>query len=236
MGVTSAFPVEAPTTEDRWVRLMPGMPELALSTRPVLVLSPHPDDETLAIGGLLAELRSRDVAVHVIAVTDGEASHPCDRSLAQVRRREQEAALHELGIDDAIERLAMPDADVVSHIDELRSVVEARCRPDTVVLAPWEHDGHSDHDACGVAARQATERAGATLLAYPVWAWQWAAVNDLEHLGLRRITLSDRARAAKAQAVARYRSQTTDRDGAAILGPAVLARFARPWEVVIDVR
>ena len=236
MTVTSAFPAEAPTAEGDWVRLVTKAPELVLSTRPAVVVAPHPDDETLAVGGLLAELRLRNVDVHVIAVTDGEASHPGDRGLAALRRQEQEAALRELGIDRPPERLGLPDSHVADHVDRLRSAIETCCRPETVVLAPWEHDGHTDHDACGVAARRATERTGATLLAYPVWAWQWAGLDVLSPLPLYRATLSAGTRAAKARAVACYPSQTTAHDGPPIVGEESLVRFARPWEVVIDVR
>jgi LmbE family N-acetylglucosaminyl deacetylase len=236
VAVTSAFPGEAPTGEDDWIGLVATAPELALATGPVLVVAPHPDDETLAIGGLLAELRSRDVAVHVLAVTDGEASHAGDPDVARLRRLEQVAAMRELGIDQLPERLGMPDSAVAAHVDELRRVIEARARPGTVVLAPWEHDGHTDHDACGLAARQAADGSGAALLSYPVWAWQWAEIADLEVLDLRRTTLGVDARAAKARALACYPSQTTEEADPAILSAATLVRFARPWEAVIDAR
>ena len=39
--------------------------------RPFVVLSPHPDDETLGTGGLIAEACARDQEVDVIVVTDG---------------------------------------------------------------------------------------------------------------------------------------------------------------------
>src|SRR5690606_13482680 len=50
----------------------------------------------------------------------------------------------------------------------------ALLRRGDLVLAPWEHDGHPDHDAVGRAALAATAALpGLRLLRYPVWAWHW---------------------------------------------------------------
>jgi LmbE family N-acetylglucosaminyl deacetylase len=43
---------------------------------PFVVLSPHPDDETLGTGGLIADARATGQEVDVIVVTDGSGSHP----------------------------------------------------------------------------------------------------------------------------------------------------------------
>ena len=48
----------------------------ATTTRSCLVLAPHPDDETLGAGGLLARLARDGVRCDVIVLTDGEGSHP----------------------------------------------------------------------------------------------------------------------------------------------------------------
>jgi LmbE family N-acetylglucosaminyl deacetylase len=41
----------------------------------MLVIAQHPDDETLATGGLIARKTSKDIPVHVVAVTDGENAY-----------------------------------------------------------------------------------------------------------------------------------------------------------------
>jgi hypothetical protein len=82
------------------------------------------------------------------------------------------------------------------------------------------------------------ERTGARLLAYPVWAWHWAQPADPRVPWSRAsvVRLPADVRRAKAAAVTAFRSQTEplgpDAADAAVLPTAVLARFARPYEVV----
>src|SRR5947199_8996501 len=69
---------------------------------PILVVSPHPDDETLGCGGLIARHATAGCAVAVAMLTDGEASHrdhPTldSRVLASTRREEVRAAPAVLG-------------------------------------------------------------------------------------------------------------------------------------------
>ncbi len=44
--------------------------------QPFVVLSPHPDDESLGTGGLIAAACARGQRVDVVLVTDGAGSHP----------------------------------------------------------------------------------------------------------------------------------------------------------------
>lgn len=232
MDTAPAFAHSPPTSEQDWVQLVGHAPELALSNRSVVVVAPHPDDETLAVGGCIARLRARVVEVTIVAVTDGEASHPQVKDLAERRQREQARALRDLGVDTTPVRLGLPDTGVAGHLEDLVATLVERCNAETVLIAPWDQDGHADHDACGRAAAHAAEATGCALWSYPVWAWQWAGVDLIAAQGLHRITLDSAARAAKQRAIGRYRSQTTPVHGPPIVEPSVLARFRRPWEVV----
>src|ERR1700722_6232549 len=66
--------------------------------RKVLVVAPHPDDETLGCGGLISLLAQKDRVFYIVFVTDGSASHrnssawPAGR-LATQREREASNAL-----------------------------------------------------------------------------------------------------------------------------------------------
>lgn len=215
-----------------------ALPEVAWGMpRRVVVLAPHPDDEVLAVGGALHAL---DADVRIVAITDGEASHPRSRTitpaeLAVRRADERDVALGRLGIRAEVVRLGEADGRVrdAALVPRLIPLV----RGADLCLAPWEHDGHPDHDATGRAAIAACAAAGVALVRYPVWAWHWAEPDTLALGQARKVTLSPAAQRAKAAAIAAYRSQIAPLSAApgdeAILPPAVLARFARPFEVVL---
>lgn len=67
------------TPETAWRAWPPlaALPRLdPAGVRRALVVAPHPDDEVLGPGGTLAVLAAGGTAVAVLALTDGEASHP----------------------------------------------------------------------------------------------------------------------------------------------------------------
>ena len=229
------------TADDRWREwdAVAKWPELDLTPAQLpLVVAPHPDDEILGVGGLLTVLG----AAEIVAVTDGEASHPDSTvhtpdQLAEIRRKETRRALTRLGMPGApVHRLGHPDGGV----DEaaLTTALIRRLSPGRWCLATWRGDGHPDHEAVGRAAAAACRATGARLLEYPIWTWHWAEPDDERVPWDRayRIDLPERAQSGKAAAIAEFVSQIAplgpEPGDAPILPPAVLARFERPFEVV----
>jgi LmbE family N-acetylglucosaminyl deacetylase len=102
--------------------------------------------------------------------------------------------------------------------------------PDDVVLAPWPGDGHPDHDACGAAVADLPGRHWS----YLVWAWHWAAPDELPWDRAFRNPLPADVVAAKRAAVEAFTSQLVG--PAPILPPAVLARLLRRDEVLLAER
>jgi LmbE family N-acetylglucosaminyl deacetylase len=145
----------------------------------VLLVAPHPDDETLAAGGLLQRARSVHAAARVVFVTDGENNPwaqraterrwrigPDDRERWGVRRRgEALAALRCLGLEERqVEFLGFPDQGITRLLlagdDDLAEALAReieRFRP-TVLVAPALQDLHPDHSALAVLLRVALER------------------------------------------------------------------------------
>jgi LmbE family N-acetylglucosaminyl deacetylase len=137
--------------------------------RPVVV-APHPDDEILGVGGLLASVGQAEI----VAVTDGEASHPhttlvTSDDLIRLRPEESRQALDRLGVDAQMYRLRQPD----NGIDEaaLTDALVRLLTPGRQCLATWRGDGHPDHEAVCRAAAAACARTGAVLWEYPIWMW-----------------------------------------------------------------
>ncbi len=232
--------IEGDGTDEATWRRLDDFPVLPLDADdPPLVVAPHPDEEVLGVGGLLAILGAADV----FAVTDGEASHPGStvytaENMADLRREETDAALDRLGLDPVlVHRLGQPDG----GIDEtaLAEALGLLLWPGRWCLATWRGDGHPDHEAVGRAAAVACARAGARLMEYPVWMWHWASPGDprVPWERARRIDLTQAVRERKKAAIAEFRSQTEplgpEPGDAPVLPPAVLARFERPFETVL---
>ncbi|MGH3496236.1 MAG: PIG-L deacetylase family protein [Nocardioidaceae bacterium] len=219
------------------------MAELPPSHAVVVVLAAHPDDEVLALGGMLAELSARGCDLAFVTATDGEACHPhsptiSPAAMARVRARELVDALHELGVAlPRIERLHLPDGMLERHRSQLAQRLDLCINGADLVLAPWRHDGHPDHDVVGDLCSDLCGSA-VTLWEYPVWTWHWAEPGDerVPWSCAARIPLSDTVQAAKRAAIARFASQTRPLSeapaDAAILPAPMLAHFDRPFEVV----
>lgn len=205
--------------------------------RRVVVVAAHPDDEVLGVAGLLSRL-ARHHPIVVVWATDGEASHPhstavAPSELARIRRAESRRALTRLGIAPVSARhLGLPDSGLADREHDLRRELERLVTPYDIVIAPWAHDGHPDHEAAGRAARSL----GTTCWEYPIWAWHWAGPDDprVPWQSLRLVPGVDTER--KAAAICEFASQVQplgpDPADAPILPPQVLAHFTRPFEVV----
>ncbi len=174
---------------------------------PTTVVVPHPDDEALLFGGLIQHQRQRRLDVHVIAVTDGEASYDNvdARQLAATRRREQDTALERLGVGaSAITRLTLPDGGLAAHENTIVRAIEDVGHG--FIAAPWVHDHHCDHEACGRAALDVARRSGATVAAGLFWAWHRTDPQQLEHR-LASLHLDEIQRDAKLAAINAHSSQ-----------------------------
>jgi len=66
-----AFPNHSSPAGGKYYTISP-MPTLGKMQR-IMVFAPHPDDETLACGGLIAEARRRNIPVTVVVITNGES-------------------------------------------------------------------------------------------------------------------------------------------------------------------
>ena len=206
----------------------------------VAVVAAHPDDEVLGVGGTMAILAAAGARLRLIAVTDGEASHPDSDPgvVALTRTEESAAALGLLGAQDAeVVRLRLPDTAVAAHEDELCGLLRELCAGFDVCLAPWESDAHADHEAAGRAARRAGAADGRTVLSYPIWMWHWAKPADRRVPWPRacRIPLSAGITAMKRSAIQAFASQLAGRGPALgpVLPPEIVAHFTRGQEVLL---
>lgn len=219
------------------------LPPLDLSEcQGLIVVAPHPDDETLGFGASAAQLAAAGVDVQVVSASDGGAAHPGASTeerhrLEALRRDELRTATDILGVRRVMS-LGLPDGQLTQHEDRL-SVALADVLRDaaagTWCAATWRGDGHPDHEAVGRAAARACALTGNQLLEYPVWMWHWARPADpavpwdrAYSVDLHRWALDRKHEAAQS-----FQSQFGATTSAApVLPPFVLPRLMAVGEVV----
>lgn len=242
---------EAGTSEERWrersewgqAQSLPSLESTGADR--LVVVAAHPDDETLAAGGLMAVAARSGLEVLVVLLTDGEASHPDSpttrpHELAGRRVDESRQALRRLAAAGTLERLGLPDGCVADHEDAVVTAlvdIIAERGDRTLLVAPWRDDGHADHDAAGRAAGVAAHRTDATLWEYPVWMWHWCDPAGAPWADLHMLSLPEEDQQAKREAVALHRTQVAPLTAAtgdeAVLHDGMLAHFRRPFEVFL---
>jgi N-acetylglucosamine malate deacetylase 1 len=178
----------------------------------VLVIAPHPDDETIGPGGFL--LRHRGVAeLHVLTVFNGEGGGRLERGpwenspqykaeLVATRQDEMGRVATVLGLT-SVQRLDIPDGTLDLQpglVLRLRAAVE-RISPDIVML-PWYLDALRDHRVVNLLYAWGCAHLSCTVLAYEVWQMlEPNAVLDITEQLEKKLEL-----------VAKYRSQTSTVD------------------------
>lgn len=209
--------------------------------RCVMVVAPHSDDETIGAHALMSRLVAGGVAVRVVVVSDGSASHPGSlrwprARLVRERQRETRRAMRHLGVAaGSVAFLGLPDGrlDVAPAIAFGRIAAMLRRAPKPMlVVAPGPTDDHPDHRV--VAAAVAAPRiAGVRRLTYPVW----PAGNRLR--GARLVRLTAQERLAKRRAIGGYRTQTgliTDDPRGFAMTRRQIALFGGPAETFVERR
>lgn len=143
----------------------------------LLCVHPHPDDETIACGGVLARYADQGHRVMVVTCTGGEEGENLAGidlggvDMTSVRRREMRAALGILGVDDHVwlgyRDSGMADTAANDHPDSFhRADLDAAGARLAAVMRDWRPDvvvsdddrgsyGHPDH----VKAHAVTDRA-----------------------------------------------------------------------------
>lgn len=231
-------------------RKLAGVPsidlvELVPDGSRLVVVAPHPDDEIIACGGLLAAMADHPLPLLLISVTDGEGSHPGSTQwpperLRQAREQESAAALKAIGLVEGRytwKRLHRPDSQVASDEAGLVVALETLLEPGDRVFTTWAHDGHCDHEAVARACLQAAAKVGAQVIEIPVWAWHWATPEDdrLPWHRAHRLPLIEDWLARKRSAIHAHESQlqpdpTTGAEP--VLSDQALQRWLQPFEVV----
>jgi N-acetylglucosamine malate deacetylase 1 len=175
----------------------------------ILVVAPHPDDETIGCGGTLCLHAARGDRVVVVFLTSGELGlkHLAREKAWQVRESEANRAARNLGIAD-LEFLRLPDWMVGEHVQKgarLLSPIFRREAPQLIYL-PHPAEWHPDHQAASPLVRAALKRsriARPALRAYEVW----TPLQEYDHVENISPVMARKLRALRA-----HRSQLDEFD------------------------
>ncbi|MCK0471965.1 bacillithiol biosynthesis deacetylase BshB2 [Halalkalibacter sp. APA_J-10(15)] len=135
--------------------------------RHVLVVFPHPDDETFGAAGTIAMHAKQGTPITYACLTLGEMGRNLGNppfatreSLPLIRKKELEQAAEVMGIDD-LRMLGYRDKTIeFEPEEELQAVVLhliAELKPSLVITFYPGHSVHPDHDATGRAVTQAVQ-------------------------------------------------------------------------------
>ena len=207
----------------------------------VLVVVPHPDDETLGCGAALVAAVEAGHEAHVVVLTDGGASHPRSarwprERLAARRAGELADALDALG-EGRIghDLLGYPDQGCPAPsspegreaVARLASVLRARAPAHLWTV--WEGDPHVDHERCAALCEALLEAVPAgepapAVTRFAVWGRFVDRDPRLEGERLTRFVPTRAARERKARAIAAHATQMSpliddDPDGFVMSGP-----------------
>lgn len=227
-------PMTPGTPEHCWEELLRTVPEWRPDGRPLLVVSPHPDDEVLAVGGLMRMQALAGAEVSVLSVTDGAAAYSDWAGLDQVRRSELQNALCLLGGGRInLVHLGLADGRVAALRRTLHEAVSRHLTRRPTLVAPYEIDGHPDHDATGSVCAELARLHSLPLLRYPVWTWHHAAPEALVDARWARLPLDGATRDAKARAIDCFASQLRPPGRQPIVPAHVLTYFTRSYEAYL---
>ena len=211
----------------------------------VCIFAPHPDDEVLGCGGLLQQLAANGNPIVLIHVTNGTQSHPnsqiySQESLDIIRPQESVKALEVLGIAHQVKTIALDltDGNVFTQQDQFQQKLSAIIQPDDVLVTPFMHDGHPDHEATGLVVASFAKHHHLACYQVLIWAWHWAkpADNRISWHHAIRVDLTPEQLQRKIEAIACFKSQITADESTGsppILSAQTIARISQPWEVYL---
>lgn len=170
----------APTPVLAAAALAPCVPvaDLMGRRRDLVVVAPHPDDETLGAGCLLHDAAALGMRCRVVCVTDGSASHPGSRAwtsarIARARHAELDAAVAALAPRAEVIWMGWSDCGLPlggEAAARCAAQIEAMLPEGALVVAAWSRDPHVDHERSGLLLTQAlASRLDLRRVEYPVW-------------------------------------------------------------------
>jgi LmbE family N-acetylglucosaminyl deacetylase len=185
----------------------------------LLAVFAHPDDETMAAGGLLLLAKELGYEVTVLILTQGGAGqlhiHPKGKTTKQVRKMELEKATKILGADSLI-LFDFDDGKLREQIDGWKKLVKNTIEEvNPSIVVSFDHSGwtgHPDHIISSVETKNILRNYPDTILLWPVIdpegkKWVNEEVRDIMPKANYYFELGKKRRLALYKAASSYPSQ-----------------------------
>lgn len=175
-----------------------------------VIIAPHPDDEVIGCGGLIARLVKEGNIPHIIIMTGGEGSHDgcCatpKEEITAARRRLTRNALAILGVPESnLHELDYPDGGINEELPqtELLKALLSDLRPDSVFVPHWG-EGWSDHVETARIVKELVPT-GTEVWEYCVWMWYYNVWRGLDWKNAAVLKMTPEEHRLKLKAVDAY--------------------------------
>ena len=206
--------------------------------RSCVVLTPHPDDETIGMGATIARKVGTGSRVKIAVATDGRYSQNEEvigqTDLIALRKKEFIQAITILGLNES-DVIFLDEEDSKINVPNLKSKFEGYLDsldfiPDELMTTSW-YDGHVDHQMCAKVVKEIENSRKITARYCPIYWWamgpsrfhrekhsfvnrQLGKFLDLKHAFLERgWTVEVQGyESVKLKALSSYQSQITQQD------------------------
>ena len=157
--------------------------KLILTDKPILIIAPHPDDETFGCAGFIAKKIKNGANVTVAFLTYGENSmkEVTNKEVATNRKKTSHDVCDMLGVQDihycGLKDGKIPRRDSSNYKDALKTVMELveKVKPQEV-FCTHVSEGWSDHTATAELAEDALKKIDDDISLYYYWVWVWFSV------------------------------------------------------------
>ena len=151
----------------------------------ILVISPHPDDESIGCGGTLRKHILEGDTVEVIFITSGEkGGHGMsEKEMCKIREKESRSATDILQIQ-VINFWREPDGAFRATEKNVNRLIEKiKTFQPEIIYAPHENEEHPDHREAALLVSRAYQLLPATVEKPIVWLYEvWTPIQKMDHI------------------------------------------------------
>ena len=197
-----------------YLRMMTSGREALRLDGTTLIVAPHPDDEVIGCGGLIARLMAEGKTPHIVVMTGGGGSHRgcCstpESEIVSARRQLTRDALAILGVPETnIHELDFVDGNIsAENKQEMRRlsglISELQLQPDNILVPHWG-EGWNDHVTTARIIRNLVGDKPIKIWEYCVWMWYYNIWRGLDWKNARCLNLTEAEQLLKFRAVDAY--------------------------------